>query len=233
MNVAIINRPKLEMNESLSSSEDVGPLENKQINLSSNELAVAQYRASKQQFQQQGDTSKIFIGRANTIITSSENELLDTNNNTINRTPNISNNEASNSKNNRYISQSARKEIKSSGNSIIPVPKTKLGEYLQKSVKSKFKERKNPALNVQEVKKTLDFNNEEVKTNKKERRDVYGTVISKKNRRKVRVSFVDWISDEPLIDVTYIESYKGLNYIKNMPKEDFMIKPRCECCGIF
>lgn len=230
MNVATSNRPKLELNESLSSDEDISRLENKQINLSSNEIAVIQYRTKNAKFQQQEDTSKIFIKRVNTI-TSSVNELLETNNSSMGgRTPNISTNEPIINKNSNYISQSARKEVKTTGNSIINLPRTKLGEYLQRSEKSKFKERKDSPFLV--VKKTLNFD-EEVKKNKKERRDAYGTVICKKNRRKVQVSFVDWISDEPLTDVVYIESFKGLNYMRNMPKEDFMVKPTCECCGIF
>lgn len=223
MNIAISNRPKLEIDE--ESSDDITPLENKQINLSSNEIAVVQYRAANSK----SDQSKIFIERANTIAMSSENDLLETNSNSIiNRTPNIS------MSNNQYISQSAKKEIKSSGNSVIRVPKSKLGEYLEKSEKSKFKERKDSPFLVQQVRKNLKFGEEdEEKKNKKERRDWNGTVICKKNRRKVQVTFVDWISDEPLTDVVYIESFKKLNYIRNMPKEDFIVKPTCECCSIF
>ena len=71
----------------------------------------------------------------------------------------------------------------------------------------------------------------------RERRDVYGNLICKKNRRKVRVTFADEIDeDKPLASVIDIESYKNYNYIFGMPKEDTInknISTNCQCCILF
>jgi len=77
---------------------------------------------------------------------------------------------------------------------------------------------------------------EEIVTGR-ERRDVYGNLICKKNRRKVRVTFADEIDeDKPLASVIDIESYKNYNYIFGMPKEDTInknISTNCQCCILF
>ena len=71
----------------------------------------------------------------------------------------------------------------------------------------------------------------------RERRDVYGNLICKKNRRKVRVTFADEIEEEkPLASVIDIESYKKYNYIFGMPKVDTInknITTNCQCCNVF
>jgi hypothetical protein len=70
---------------------------------------------------------------------------------------------------------------------------------------------------------------------KKERTDIYGNVINKKNKRKVKVSFVDKVYNKPLVNVIEIKSYKNFNYIEGMPKEREVNKAdtRCVCCSIF
>ena len=78
---------------------------------------------------------------------------------------------------------------------------------------------------------------EESDNTSRERRDVYGNLICKKNRRKVRVTFVDEIEEEkPLASVIDIESYKKYNYIFGMPKVDTInknITTNCQCCNVF
>jgi len=78
---------------------------------------------------------------------------------------------------------------------------------------------------------------EEESNTSRERRDVYGNLICKKNRRKVRVTFADEIEEEkPLASVIDIESYKKYNYIFGMPKEDTInknITTNCQCCNVF
>ena len=78
---------------------------------------------------------------------------------------------------------------------------------------------------------------EEKSNTSRERRDVYGNLICKKNRRKVRVTFVDEIEEEkPLASVIDIESYKKYNYIFGMPKVDTInknITTNCQCCNVF
>ena len=71
----------------------------------------------------------------------------------------------------------------------------------------------------------------------RERRDYYGTEIKKKNRRKVKISFVDEINeDKPLAEVINIECYKKYNYIIGMPSEanfNHNLKANCQCCITF
>ena len=78
---------------------------------------------------------------------------------------------------------------------------------------------------------------EESDNTSRERRDVYGNLICKKNRRKVRVTFADEIDeDKPLASVINIESFKKYNYIFGMPKVDTInknITTNCQCCNVF
>ena len=71
----------------------------------------------------------------------------------------------------------------------------------------------------------------------RERRDVYGNLINKKNRRKVRVTFMDELDEEkPLVSVVKVESYKKYNYIFGMPNENVINKnlhANCQCCITF
>ena len=72
----------------------------------------------------------------------------------------------------------------------------------------------------------------------RERRDAYGNIIKKKNRKKIKVSFIDQINEEqPLVNVVDIESYKKYNFIIGMPKEDHIKKNQatsnCQCCIMF
>ena len=77
---------------------------------------------------------------------------------------------------------------------------------------------------------------EEIETGR-ERRDHYGTEIKRKNRRKIKISFVDEIDEnKPLAEVINIESYKKYNYIFGMPSEDNFnhnLKTNCQCCITF
>ena len=77
---------------------------------------------------------------------------------------------------------------------------------------------------------------EEIETGR-ERRDYYGTEIKKKNKRKVKISFVDEINeDKHLAEVINIESYKKYNYIIGMPSEanfNHNLKANCQCCITF
>ena len=86
------------------------------------------------------------------------------------------------------------------------------------------------------VKATKKIEEESDKTSR-ERRDVYGNLICKKNKRKVRVTFADEIEEgKPLASVIDIESYKKYNYIFGMPKVDTInknITTNCQCCNVF
>lgn len=74
----------------------------------------------------------------------------------------------------------------------------------------------------------------EISPIKKERRDIFGNIINKKNKRNVKVSFVDLTTSQPLVDVVDIESFKNYNYIIGMPKEKKIERhDKCQCCFIF
>jgi hypothetical protein len=71
-------------------------------------------------------------------------------------------------------------------------------------------------------------------TNKKERLDFYGNVIKKKNKKRIKVSFIDYVTSQPLVDIINIESFKNYNFIEGMPGEEGVAKSaECVCCSIF
>lgn len=74
------------------------------------------------------------------------------------------------------------------------------------------------------------------KKEKKERFDRNGIIISKSNRRKVHITFIDFIGDNSLTEEIKIESFKKYNVIVGIPKEDKYIGPvrkNCQCCAVF
>lgn len=77
--------------------------------------------------------------------------------------------------------------------------------------------------------------NEQEKEQEKERKDVYGNIINKKNKKKVKVSFIDAVTEQPLVKIIEIQSYKNYNYIEGLPKEEKSgkVKTTCVCCSIF
>lgn len=69
---------------------------------------------------------------------------------------------------------------------------------------------------------------------KNERTDIYGNVISKKNKKNVKVSFIDKVTNQPLANIVEIECFKNYNYVYGIPKEEKIDKAsRCQCCAIF
>jgi hypothetical protein len=69
---------------------------------------------------------------------------------------------------------------------------------------------------------------------KKERTDIYGNVICKKNKKNVKVSFVDKVTSQSLVNIVNIESFKNYNYIYGIPKEEQLEKTsNCQCCIIY
>lgn len=77
-----------------------------------------------------------------------------------------------------------------------------------------------------------------LKEEKNERTDRYGTVINKKNKRKIKISFIDQINKKnKLVTEIKIESFKKYNIILGMPKEDYYMNnnnsSKCQCCILF
>ena len=88
--------------------------------------------------------------------------------------------------------------------------------------------------NKKELKYIIQPKEEKEPSPKKERTDIYGNVISKKNKKKVKVSFIDKVTTQSLVNVIEIESFKNYNYIYGIPKEEKIDKTtNCNCCFIF
>ena len=86
------------------------------------------------------------------------------------------------------------------------------------------------------IPKKLEFKIQEPQ--KKERKDVFGTIINKKNKKNVKVTFNDEIGDNNLVTEIEIESFKKYNLILGMPKGDYYggenkKNAECRCCIIF
>jgi hypothetical protein len=94
----------------------------------------------------------------------------------------------------------------------------------------KDKKKKKRENNLMIIKKEEKKSDDE----KKERTDIYGNVICKKNKKNVKVSFVDKVTSQPLVNVVNIESFKNYNYIYGIPKEEKIEKSSdCQCCTIY
>lgn len=85
-----------------------------------------------------------------------------------------------------------------------------------------------------QVKKNTTIINSLRNTTKREdRKDYFGTIISRKNRRKVKLVFIDEITYQPLLDVVEIESIKEYNKLPLLDGgKDLYIK-ETTCCSCF
>jgi hypothetical protein len=123
--------------------------------------------------------------------------------------------------------------LSSDSNSIVlpnPLsPKKKKYSVFKMVEKTKYKKfYESP---IRQIKKE-----EEIETGR-ERRDYYGNEIKKKNKRRIKVTFLDEIQEnKPLAEIINIESFKKYNYIFGMPSEanfNKNIKTNCQCCIVF
>ena len=123
--------------------------------------------------------------------------------------------------------------LSSDSNSIVlpnPLsPKKKKYSVFKMVEKTKYKKfYESP---IRQIKKE-----EEIETGR-ERRDYYGNKIKKKNKRRIKVTFLDEIQEnKPLAEIINIESFKKYNYIFGMPSEanfNKNIKTNCQCCMVF
>lgn len=70
------------------------------------------------------------------------------------------------------------------------------------------------------------------------RKDKFGNNINKRNIKKIRVTFLDRVSCEPLVKEINVESYKKYNKINGFNKEEKIDKVMknmnvsCQCCII-
>ena len=95
------------------------------------------------------------------------------------------------------------------------------GKYNQKKYHSRF------------TSSPIVKKNVETSQKKKSRKDFYGTVICKSNKRKVHLVFIDEISDKSLTDIVEIESVKKFNVVPFIKGgKDIYIKSNT-CCSCF
>ena len=139
-------------------------------------------------------------------------------------------------KKNLYVSDSGQKsDNKKSSEGLSTEPTS----FIVKNLNSPRK--RYSVVKMVEKKKRKDsiFTNKIVETkddkkSKKERRDFFGNVIKKRNRKKVRVSFIDVVTSQALAQVINIESFKKYNVIDGFPGENLKIKgSECTCCSTF
>lgn len=123
------------------------------------------------------------------------------------------------------------KETEESINSKRKKEKKKLNEISKKKKKKKkiiLLEEKNK-YNINIKKNIHETEIKEEKEDKKIiRKDINGTPICKKNKKKVKISF-----ERPFENVIPIESYKKYNVLVGIEKENFVGNSECQCCSLF
>ena len=76
------------------------------------------------------------------------------------------------------------------------------------------------------------------KISKIERKDAFGIPINKRNKKKIKVTFRDMVSNQKgpktLAEVIPIASFKKYNYIEGVPRGEDLIgnTSKCQCCLI-
>jgi hypothetical protein len=165
---------------------------------------------------------------------------LKTSNKSSNPLPNkkkLFDSEDSSFKKNLFISDSGQKSDLKKSSEILSTEPT---SFIVKNLNSPKK--KYSVIKMVEKRKKNEkilFTNKIVETkeqenDKKERLDFYGNVIKKKNKKKVKVSFIDNVTSHPLVEVVNIESFKNYNFIEGLPSENCKAtNSECVCCLIF
>ena len=148
-----------------------------------------------------------------------------------------------------HISYSLEEDTKSKSSCLIPKLKQKdKNASTKKKKKSKISKLKNEKLKIPTGKRrsisgqtsNLNINNikNEIKSftppkipkPKNIRRDKYGTEINKINKKKVHITFIDYISPNRITETIHIQSYKHLNKIEAFPSEQ---RDSSKCCIMF
>ena len=111
---------------------------------------------------------------------------------------------------------------------MVKGSKKKLLTLLKNSQKTKV--RKGSSFN--DSKKEEKENNLEPK---KLRYDNYGNIINKKNKKVVHIVFADQLSEKSITEEIQIESFKKLNFMEGLPKEDTFKSSNVfnKCCNIY
>ena len=74
----------------------------------------------------------------------------------------------------------------------------------------------------------------EKKITKQVRLDHNGVEINKKNKKKVKISFIDAISSNQLVTIISVDNFKEYNYVSMPSLEDIYVKSKTTCaCVIY
>ena len=74
----------------------------------------------------------------------------------------------------------------------------------------------------------------EKKITKQVRLDPNGVEINKKNKKKVKISFIDAISTNQLVTIISVDNFKEYNYVSMPSLEDIYVKSKTTCaCVIY
>ena len=74
----------------------------------------------------------------------------------------------------------------------------------------------------------------EKKITKQVRLDHNGVEINKKNKKKVKISFIDAISTNQLVTIISVDNFKEYNYVSMPSLEDIYVKSKTTCaCVIY
>ena len=132
------------------------------------------------------------------------------------------------SENSHKIDKNRNSEAKSTEPTSIRVKNyytpRKRFSFVKLIEKEKYKKRGSVFANKKEEKEILIV--------KKERTDIYGNIISKKNKKNIKVSFIDIVTSQPLVNIVDIESFKNYNYMIGS-KEKVEKTVDCQCCITF
>jgi len=150
-----------------------------------------------------------------------------------------------------HISLSMEEDTKSKSSCLIPRIKHKEKNVsTKKKKKSKISKLKNEKLKIPTGKRrsisgqasnliinsinnvkndTKSFTPPKIAKPKNIRRDQYGTEINKLNRKKVHITFIDYISSKRITETIQIQSYKHINKIETLASEQ---RDSSKCCNI-
>ena len=64
------------------------------------------------------------------------------------------------------------------------------------------------------------------------RKDRNGNDITSKNKKQVKVTFIDLVTSDPFVNITQVESYKEYNKVDRPLREDVYVKTIATCACI-
>ena len=119
-------------------------------------------------------------------------------------------------------------QLKPSGSGGFSSPQKERRASVMKSGEYKVKEKRNYQRDIFVEHITFEgTKNEE----HKKRFDRMGVEINSKNKKKIKISFVDTALGKPLVEVINIESYKDFNVIGYSPPEKEVFGKTSTCCS--